>query len=107
MSRNSSSPPRVALAALRLSPQAQRAAPPIDDNSHKTSVPWFSWTAMLNNRSQFRHNCTGERLPKMLGAFGPHGARLAETQLCGLAGLSLLRIGPGVGEAGLRLSSPP
>ena len=63
MSRNSSAPPRVALAALRLSLQAQRAAPPIDDSSHKTSVPWVSWTAMLNHRSQFHHNCTGERLP--------------------------------------------
>ena len=62
MSRNSSAPPRVALAALRLSLQAQRVAPPVDDSSHKTSVPWVSWTAMLNHRSRFHHNCTGERL---------------------------------------------
>ena len=29
---------------------AQRAAPPIADNSDKTSVPWLSWLAMLNHR---------------------------------------------------------
>ena len=51
------------LESARPWPQAQRAAPPIADNSDKTSVPWLSWLAMLNHRPQFRHNCTGERLP--------------------------------------------
>ena len=37
----------------------------IADNSDKTSVPWLSWLAMLNHWPQFRHNCTGERLPRL------------------------------------------
>src|ERR1700756_4398060 len=76
MSRNSSAPPQVALGGSRPWPRSQRAAafehptrpagrstwPASANNLDKTSVPWFSWLAMLNHWPQFRHNCTGERL---------------------------------------------
>ena len=46
---------QLSLLGVQLGLQAQ-------NNLDKTSVPWFSWLAMLNHWPQFRHNCTGERL---------------------------------------------
>ena len=49
----------------RSEPRVELPTPPAgvnQDNLDKTSVPWLSWLAMLNHRSQFCHNCTGERL---------------------------------------------
>lgn len=62
-SRSSFALPRVALAAWRQSLRSRRLACLIDDNSDKTSVPWVAWPATVTPLTQFRHNCTGERLP--------------------------------------------
>src|SRR5947209_11374754 len=80
MSRNSSAPPRVAPRVERPWPQARQAAafglptppagrstwPASANNLDKTSVPWLSWLAMLNQRPRFSHNCTGERAPAIV-----------------------------------------